>query len=154
MMRSKWCITVSPFHLTFVQHFESPFQLEGNICRKQMYVEVNTMVSTDYFRTQTNRLFPKAMVLLSFRVVSVISTWDVQGIPILPYFPVHCTHDITEESHMLLRTTAVRCMLMLSRAVAECKAGGCTCHGGTPTWMVCDGKSQRKWMILGYFRVP
>eukprot|EP00435_Cladocopium_sp_Y103_P070669 s656_g35.t1 len=33
-----------------------------------------------------------------------------------------------EESHMLLRTTAVRCMLMLSRAVAECKV-----HGQWPT---------------------
>jgi len=33
-----------------------------------------------------------------------------------------------EESHMLLRTTAVRCMLMLSPAVAECKV-----HGEWPT---------------------
>eukprot|EP00434_Breviolum_minutum_P007766 symbB.v1.2.006852.t1/scaffold408.1/size210514/10 len=34
----------------------------------------------------------------------------------------------SEESHMLLRTTAVRCMLMLSPAVAECKV-----HGEWPT---------------------
>ena len=33
------------------------------------------------------------------------------------------TVGFAKESHMLLRTTAVRCMLMLSRAVTECKAG-------------------------------
>ena len=64
----------------------------------------------------------------------------------------HGTHNITEESHMLLRTTAVRCMLMLSRAVAECKAGSFLGGIHRPVlWEFQDPKLEVPTMYKAYF---
>jgi len=57
--------------------------------------------------------------------------------------------DYIEESQMLLRTAAVQCMIILSPAVAECKAAGAWPQGDTPPTSPQRGRSNRSRAVKG-----